>query len=333
MKKLFSAVLALVLAVGTLSVSAFAETKDDGVSLQKEENVGAIDLGSVVELIKFDASRSSNEEVRRQIMMINSDIENSIEADARVADRALSDESYEGNFEIRAYSFETDKYLQYIGTSIEYPTYGRDPYVYSFVYDRANKKYIRLSDALIEDGLTEDGIITDAEKQYFAADQEYLFGGKVAGFYMSGDTRIYLLRMNMINPVADEWITLMAYIPGKYTSDGEAAVHENVKLGDEFIIASIDHSDIKTDHTNDIIMNVKYVAVSDDGTGAENGDYIRFMRDRCAIIKTGDKLSAVFYYRNLDIITFNKLTESFDGTLEGGTKLTIGDKVYIYTAD
>jgi hypothetical protein len=329
-KKLFAAVIALVLAFGTMSVSAFAV--EDGVTLQREENVGAEDLGSIVELVKFDASRSTNEEVRRQIMMINSDITDTIEADVRVANRELNDESFEGTFEIRAYTFVSDRYLQYIATSIEYPTYGRDPYAYSFVYDRVNKKYVRLSDALIEDGLTEDEILKDAEKLYFAAGQEYLFGGKVVGFFMTDDnTRSYILRMNMITPVAEEWITLMTYTPSAIAEGSEEVLCERIELSEEFMPTSVGYTD--TDHTNDIIMNVKYVAVSDDGTGTDNGDYIRFMRDRYAIIKTGDKLSAVFYYRNLDIITFNKLTENFDATIEGGTKLTIGDKVYNYIPD
>jgi hypothetical protein len=317
MKKFFATVIALVLAVGTLSISAFAAS--DGVTLQREENVGAEEMGSIVELVKFDASRSTNEEVRRQIMMINSDITDSIESDVRVANRALEDESFEGTFEIRAYTFESDQYLQYIATSIEYPTYGRDPYAYSFVYDRVNKKYVRLSDALIEDGLTEDEILKDAEKLYFAAGQEYLFGGKVVGFFMTDDnTRSYILRMNMITPVADEWITLMTYTPSAIAEGSEEVLCERIELADEFMPTSVGYSD--TDHTNDIIMNVKYEA--------DNGDYIRFLRDRCAIIKTGDKLSAVFYYRNFDIISFNKLTENFDATIENGTKLTIGDKVY-----
>jgi hypothetical protein len=330
MKKLFSAVLALALAVGALSVSAFAEANaafatakaNDGVSLIQETAALEDDSGSIVEIVTFDASRSTSEEVRRQIMMINSDIADSIAADVDVATRSLGNEGYEGTFEIRAYAFESDKYLQYIGTSIEYPTYGRDPYVYSFVYDRVNKKYVRLSDALIEDGLTEDEILKDAEKLYFAAGQEYLFGGKVAGFFMEGDTRVYLLRMNKITPVADEWITLMTYTPAANTEDGEEVLDERVELGAVLTYDSMDYTD--TDHTNDIIMNVKYEA--------ENGDYIRFMRDRYAIIKTGDKLSAVFYYRNLDIITFSKLTENFDATIEDGSKLTIGDKVYICIA-
>jgi hypothetical protein len=313
MKKLISAVLSLVLALGTLSLSASAET-NDGVSLIKETAALEDDSGSIVEIVTFDASRSTSEEVRRQIMMINSDIADSIAADADVATRSLGNEGYEGTFEIRAYTFESDRYLQYIGTSIEYPTYGRDPYAYSFVYDRVNKKYVRLSDALIEDGLTEDEILTDAEKLYFAAGQEYLFGGKVVGFFMLDDnTRSYILRMNKITPVADEWITLMTYTPSEKAEGSEEVLCERVELAEEFMPTSVGYSD--TDHTNDILMNVKYEA--------DSGDYIRFMRDRYAIIKIGEKRFAVFYYRNLDIITFSTLTKSFEGTLKGGNTLTV----------
>jgi hypothetical protein len=128
MKKFFAIIISAVLTLGAVSVPALAADFDDGVSLNEEISENAAQNGSIVELIKFNAERSTSEAVRREIMMINADIGYSIEPSVRVADRELLDETYEGNFEIRAYPFVSDKFLQYIATSIEYPTYGRDPY-------------------------------------------------------------------------------------------------------------------------------------------------------------------------------------------------------------
>jgi hypothetical protein len=285
---------------------------DDGVVLDKEINETAAERGSVVELIKFNAERSTSEAVRREIMMINADIGDTIEPSVRVADRELLDGTYEGNFEIRAYPFVSEKYLQYIATSIEYPTYGRDPYAYSWVYDRVNKKYVRLSDALIEDGLTEDEILKAAEKLYLPFKNDYLFGGKVCGFYMTDDnTRSYILRMNMINPDAEGWIELMTYTPG----DNGGTLYQSVLHDENFTPVKAEAKE--TDNGNRIWMNVKYR--SED---AEN--YIRFMRDQYAIVKLDGKISAWFYYRGGDTIVFQKDMENFEGKLTAnGIKLTV----------
>jgi hypothetical protein len=342
MKKLLSAIITAVLAFSIMSAPAFAADKteksaskpyDDGVELYDKVD-SVYDNRSIIKLVKFDASRNTNEAIRRQIMMINQDITYTIERDVNVAEGALRDETYEGNFEIRAFKYESDKFLQVVATSIEYPTYGRDPDVYSFVYDRVKRKYVRVSDALAEDGLTEEEVLADAEKLYTAAGPEYLFGGKICGIYMEDDdTRSYILRMNQLTPVADDWLSVMTYIPGKYTEDGEPILNERVEIGENFnagsmagsMAGSIEYTD--TDNSNDIIMNVRYEA--------ENGDYIRFMRDRYAVISIGGKLSVRFYYKTADTtVTFNQLTGHFDGTLTGRDTLTlnIGGKDLVFKA-
>jgi hypothetical protein len=301
-----------------VSVPALAADKpfDDGVKVYSVTDE-SYQYNSIVQLMKFDASRSTSEAVRREIMMINSDITYSIETDVNIAQRAFRDETYEGSFEIRAYPYTTDKYLQVVATSIEYPTYGRDPDAYSFVYDRTAKKYVRVSDALIEDGLTEDEILKDAEKLYIPSNEDYLFGGKICGIYMVDDsTRAYILRMNMINPLADDWLSLMTYVPGKYTEDGKAELFQNVKYDENFTPVKVEAKE--SDNDNKIFMNVNYR--NEDAT-----DYIRFLRDRYAVMKIDGKLSIWFYYKTSDnTICFQKLTENFEGTLEhSGIKLTV----------
>ncbi|MDR0986863.1 MAG: hypothetical protein LBL98_04110 [Ruminococcus sp.] len=325
MKKLLSAILATALSLGLMAVPA-AAAFDDGVEIEREEFEASGD--SVVELSYFDASRSTDEAVRREILMINSDIDNTIKPQVRTAERTLSDETYEGTFQIHSYSNTSDKFLQIIATSIEYPTYGYDPNVYSWVYDRGAEKYLRLSDVLIKDGLTEDEILKDAEKLYTPFGEEYLFGGKVQGFWICEEEEtphpMYILRMNMVNPQAEEWQTLMVYVPKQYTENGETELFESVIVGEYFECYEAEVKEI--DSSNFIKYGVKYEDA--------DGNYIRFLRDKYAIVKVGGKLSSLFWYRNGEKIELSKLTENHEGTLENGTtlKITIDGKDYTLTA-
>ncbi|MDR0903578.1 MAG: hypothetical protein LBM59_02985 [Ruminococcus sp.] len=325
MKKLLSAILAAALAFGVMAVPAFAAV-DDGVKLNKEISENAAAKGSVVELTEFDASRSTDEAVRKEIYMINAEIARTVGSDEWVALNKIGEEDYEGTYEIRSYNFTSDKYLQVIATSIEYPTYGYDPYAYSWVYDRTAEKYVHLSDALIEDGLTECDIIDDAEKLYVPFNEDYLFGGKVLGFYMTDDkTRSYILYMNMVNPAAENWQTLMTYTPGKYTEDGKAVLYQHVALDDKAFTPEIEDVE-EHEHDNCIEYGVKYKD--------EDGCYIRFMRDKFAIVKLGDEFTQWYYTKSEGDIMFNKGSALYEATLENGKtlKVTFEDKEYTLTA-
>jgi hypothetical protein len=180
---------------------------------------------------------------------------------------------------------------------------------------------VRLSDALIEDGLTEDEILKAAEKLYIPFKNDYLFGGKVCGFYMTDDnTRSYILRMNMYNPDAEEWIELMTYTPG----ENGGTLYQSVTLDENF--NPVKEEATETIDSTYVKFNVKYEN--------ENGDYIRFLRDKFAIAKLNGKLSAWFYYRNGETIVLQKLTENLEGTLtdENTFNITVDGKDYSLTA-
>ncbi|MDR0986864.1 MAG: hypothetical protein LBL98_04115 [Ruminococcus sp.] len=324
MKKLLSAILAAGLAFGLMAVPASA--LDDGVKLNREELETSGD--SVVHITYFDASRSTSEAARREIMMINSDIAYTIEPQVRIAERTLSDETYEGTFEIRSYSNTSDKFLQVVATSIEYPTYGYDPYAYSWVYDRTAKKYLRLSDVLIKDGLTEDEILKDAEELYTTSHGEYLFSGKVQGFWICEEEEVphsvYILRMNKCWPASETWQTLMVYVPGQYTEDGTPLLYEDVTLGDRIEYEEAEGG--KNEYDNLPKYNVKYEDA--------DGNYMRFLRDQSAFMKIDGKLSSWSFYHNAGMLQIVNRKEAYEATVENGTilKVNIGGKDYTFTA-
>ncbi|MDR0986862.1 MAG: hypothetical protein LBL98_04105 [Ruminococcus sp.] len=322
MKKVLSAILAAALAVGLMAVPAYA--LDDGVEINREEI--ETDGESILELSEFDASRSTSEAVRKEIFMMNSDIARTIGSDVREARYKLADEDDSDWFNIRSFTYETDKYLQIIATSISYPIYGYDPYTYSWVYDRTAKKYVHLSDALIEDGLTESEIIEDAEKLYAPEYYDiFLFGGKVLGFYMADDnTRSYIIYMNLVNPAAEEWQYLMTYTPGKYTEDGKAQLFQHVTVGETFTPEKEEPEEFISG--NSIKYGVKYEDA--------DGNYIRFIRDKTAVVKLGEKLDSWNFYNSEGNIDFNMGSTNYKATLEKGTTLKVAydGKDYTLTA-
>jgi hypothetical protein len=343
LKKILAVAVTL-LCMNTLPVSAAAPAPDGVTLVIKTLIVGREDVADEydnLELLMFSAEKSASSAVRKQVEMMNRDIEKAAVRDARTFERNMKQsEEFDEILDIRAYPVESENYLQLITTSICYPTYGTDGDVWAWVYDRTAHKYLRLSDALIADGLTEDVIINTAEKlfeklpRYHAA---YLYGGEVAGFYMDekAEARRYILKMTEMNPDGDPWDSFFVYTPAKYNG-GKPVLEqglEQVLAGDlafaEFdtplYCNSLEAGEPQTVNyepgTNDITFDKLY---SD-----ERGNSVKFLRDGAAVIKLNGKAFIGGVSKNGGAIHVS-LPEGMGTPLEG--TLVEGKTLYL-TAD
>jgi hypothetical protein len=289
----------LVVSLPTVLSSAAADAPaPDGVSIviKRQEYDEPFDN---LELLEFSADKSGSSAVRKQVAMMNRDIAKAAVRDVQIFEHNMrQSEDFEEIMDVRAYPLVSENYLQLITTSICYPTYGTDGDVWSWVYDRAAHKYLRLSDALIADELTEDIIISTAEKlfeklpHYHAA---YLYGGEVAGFYMDEGVRRYILKMTEMNPDGDPWDSFFVYTPAKY-NDGKPTLEQGLEqvLATDVTFAEFDTplycNSLETVEPplvnyetgdNDITFDKLYAD--------ENGNSVKFLRDSSAVIKIGGK--------------------------------------------
>jgi hypothetical protein len=223
LRKFAAAVMSICMFV---SLNVFSVSASGGVGFSVKKQVYPDD-GSIIEVLYF-TSDGTDREVTKQISMINDDIAKTVGRDMNVYFNESTEPDFEDIFDIRAYPIVSEKYVQLVATSADYPSTG-DPDVFSWAFNKETGKYMRLSDALITDKLTEDRILTDAEKLYKPfGDSDYLYGGEVRGFYITKDAIIhYLLIMHMKNPSGEDLDTFMVYVPGRYYKSGNAHLYQS----------------------------------------------------------------------------------------------------------
>jgi hypothetical protein len=320
---------------------------DDGVDLvlDTQEYGGGKNKQNILELLEFSAARSTSSEIRKQIMMINSDIDATVGRDTRLDLSFEKEPDVDDIFEVKAYPMISDRYIQLIETSVDFPT-TYDPDIYSFVYNRGTHKYMHLSDALIMDGLTEDGIISAAETLYGSqvnasndfryGCNDYLYGGKVCGFYMTGESssvRHYILKMHHVSLDGETRNNILIYTP-KTTPDGTETLsaigdwEQALAYGSTFMsfnpalkCAALDTSvapQQPTEDTHDeipLILDQKYNYNFD--------DYIKFLKDGTVVIHIDGKTSVSTYAKNGAKIDINNPDgDDYEGVLSSGGEYT-----------
>ncbi len=124
-------------------------------------------------------------------------------------------EGDDGRIEIRAYPFTSERYLQFVITHVEYPTYGTDGELYSYNFDKQANAFLNLGDVMADMGITTQDV-TDAVGQLHQPEYDGETVGEVdvAGFLMQPDGLVQLLLYVTVEiPGAEPWRYFYCYTP------------------------------------------------------------------------------------------------------------------------
>lgn len=120
--------------------------------------------------------------------------------------------------EVKSYPFDGDKYMQIVTTAIVYPNYGTDGYVFSYNYDKVNKKAIKLEDAYTLAGTTEDDVVAGikAHESEMISDGESIEGVDIKGFRIKPDDTIeYYAIVSFKSTEAEDYDGIFIYDSAK----------------------------------------------------------------------------------------------------------------------
>ena len=201
------ALLLISLLVVFLRGTAFAEPRFVALT-QKYEGQNVVEIVGLKDNAKNAGADAFNEAVRSTVGRFYEDFTR------RGAE--------EGEWvEITSYPIESKNYLQVVTRYIEYPNYGSDGDIASFVYDKRKKSLVKLADVLKQYGLDDEKLTEKAAKWFenYREGDESVMDAEASGFYIwesrdsnASDTLI-LLRVSINDPDTTPWTYFYSYSP------------------------------------------------------------------------------------------------------------------------
>ncbi len=132
--------------------------------------------------------------------------------------------------EVKSYFFTDDDYLQAVSTVIVYPNYATRGEVYSYNYDKVNKRAMTNEDGLKAAGITEKELLDRAASAYTAAEESETYDhAELGGFRIKQDGTVdFYLKVWINNDLAEDHSEIAVY----QMSDGGMTFYEGEELID-----------------------------------------------------------------------------------------------------
>lgn len=134
--------------------------------------------------------------------------------------------------ELLAYPTENDRFLNAVVTFCEYPIYGTNGEVYSWVYNKNTKQRYTLENAFDEAGTDAETLLADFT-DWYAADGQEVLGIDTLAFRMLEDgTPQFLAGVIVVDPyVGDSWTSFHTWTDGSISWLGPDPVDPNEVTG------------------------------------------------------------------------------------------------------
>lgn len=140
--------------------------------------------------------------------------------------------------EVISYPVTTDDYVQVATTCMTYPTYGQDPHIYCYSYDKKNRKAMEREDAFSLAGITGDEAEEAVRKLYDPGKTGSINDVAYEGFIVNRDGSVNMYYMVGISDTkADAHNDLVVY--------NSTAKNVSRALGDDGLLTGIEEDSIK----------------------------------------------------------------------------------------